>query len=65
MKLPDYDNTPMANLIKERIHDADHRRILFDRLCHGLSYAELQAKYHKSKATIYRILKAGLRALFR
>ena len=64
-KLPRYDNSAMAELIKERIHDADHRKVLFDRLCHGTSYADLQAKHHISKATVYRILKNGLRELFR
>lgn len=65
MKLPDYDNSPMAERIRERIHDSTHRKVLYDRLCHGMCYADLMAKHNISKSTVYRILRKGLPILFR
>lgn len=60
----DYDNSPMRELIKEKIHKLRDRQVLFDRLCNELSYAEIEAKYNISKATVGRIIQKGKKRLF-
>lgn len=62
--MKDYDNTPMKELIKERIHNIKDRQLLYDRLCNGVSYADLMAKYHISKSTVQRKLQKGKERLF-
>ena len=63
-ELPEYDNSPMRQLIMEKIHRQRDRQILFDRLCNEMSYADLEAKYNVSKSTVTRILRKGRERLF-
>ena len=52
-----YTNSKMAFLIDEYIHSARDRDILKDRLFNGLTYSELEDKYHISERQIKRIVK--------
>ncbi|MBR2086750.1 MAG: sigma-70 family RNA polymerase sigma factor [Oscillospiraceae bacterium] len=63
-ELPEYDNSPMRQLIMEKIHRQLNRQILFDRLCNEMSYADLAAKYNVSKSTVTRVLRKGRERLF-
>lgn len=65
MKLPDFDNTPMKELIMERIQGTTDRQVLYDRLINKMSYADLGAKYSISESTVARILRNGRKRLFR
>lgn len=60
----EYDNTPMKELIMEKIHNPTERKILYDRFCHDMSYADLMAKYHVSKSKVQRTIRKGKERLF-
>ncbi len=64
MKVPDYDNTPIVSVIKEKIHSARDRRVLIDRFANDLSYSEICAKYKISLSTVTRIIAKGKNKIF-
>lgn len=64
-QLPDFETTPMTELIKERIQGDDDRRVVHDWLVRKLTYAELGAKYNMSIAKVGRILRRARARLFR
>lgn len=64
-KLPDYETTPMTELIKERIQGDLDRKVMYDALIHKLSYAEIAAKHSVSLSTVGRILRRGRAKIFR
>ena len=63
--LPDFDNTPMKELIKERIQGQLDRQVLYDWLCNKMFDADIAAKYSISVSTVGRILRRGRAKLFR
>lgn len=65
IKLPDFDNTPMSELIKERIQGDLDRKVIYDNLIRKMSYAEIGAKYNISVSTVGRILRRGRARIFR
>ncbi len=64
-KLPDYETTPMTDLIKERIQGDLARKVMYDALIRRLSYAEIAAKNNVSLSTVGRILRRGRAKIFR
>ena len=64
-KPPEFDNTPMRELIMERIQGQLDRQVLHDWLCNKMCYADIAAKYNVSVATVGRILRRGRARLFR
>ena len=52
-----YSNAEMTHLINEYIHSERDRNILIDRLVNGLTFSELEDKYHLSERQIKRIVK--------
>lgn len=64
-KLPDYETTPMTELIRERIQGDLERKVMYDALIHKASYAEISAKHNISLSTVGRILRRGRAKIFR
>ena len=64
-KLPDYETTPMTELIRERIQGDLDRKVMYDALIHKFSYAEIAAKHSISLSTVGRILRRGRAKIFR
>lgn len=55
--MKEYTNSDITNLINEYIHSDRDRRILIDRFVNGLSFNELEVKYHLSTSQVKRIVK--------
>ena len=51
-----YTNSRITELINEYIHSKRDREILIDRFVHGLTFCELEDKYHLSERQIKRIV---------
>lgn len=64
-KLPEYDTTPMIELIKERIQGVTERSVMYDWPILKLTYAEIGAKENISIAKVGRILRHGRARIFR
>lgn len=55
--MKEYTNSDMTNLINEYIHSDRDRNILIDRFVNGLTFNELETKYHLSTSQVKRIVK--------
>lgn len=55
--MKEYSNTEITNLINEYIHSDRDRKILRDRFVNGLTFNELEEKYHLSTSQTKRIVK--------
>lgn len=64
-KLPDFENTPMRDIIMERIQGTTERAVMYDWLVNKMTYAEIGAKHRISIATVGRILRKGRAKIFR
>lgn len=64
-KLPDYETTPMTELIKERIQGKIDRQVMYDYLIGRMYYADIAAKNHISESTVGRIIRRGRARIFR
>lgn len=65
IKLPEYDTTPMTEIIKEKIQGIEERRVVYDWLILKLTYAEISAKNRISIAKVGRILRNARARIFR
>jgi len=65
IKLPEYDTTPMTEIIKEKIQGIEERRVVYDWLILKLTYAEISAKNKISIAKVGRILRNARARIFR
>lgn len=54
--MTNYTNSQITFLIKEHIHSARDRDILIDRFVNGLTFCELEDKYHLSERQIKKIV---------
>ena len=59
-----YTNSEVIALISENIHSARDRKILIDRLVHGLTYEQLAEKHDLSVRQIKRIVYKGQEKIF-
>lgn len=64
MTLPEYNNDAIIEAIVVRIHKIRDRRIMYDRLVHGLTYEQLAEAHDMSVSQIKRIVKKHLRVIF-
>ncbi len=55
--MKEYRNSDITNLINEYIHSDRDRKILMDRFVNGLTFNELETKYHLSLSQVKRIVK--------
>ena len=60
-----YSNTEAIELIRDRIHSSRDRKILRDRLVHGLTYEQLAETHNLSVSQVKRIVYKGQDILFR
>lgn len=65
IKLPEYDTTPMTEIIKEKIQGIEERRVVYDWLILKLTYAEISVKNKISIAKVGRILRNARARIFR
>ena len=63
--MKDYGNSQISEIIDEYIHKERDRAILKSRLCDGLTYEELSAKYDLSTQRIKAIIYKGQDKVFR
>lgn len=58
MKIPEYTNSQMIELISEHIHKAKYREILLARYIDGLTYEQIAGRFDMStqqiKTIVYR-----------
>jgi DNA-directed RNA polymerase specialized sigma24 family protein len=64
-KLPEYETTPMTDLIRERIQGKLERQVMYDYLIGKMYYADIAAKNHISESTVGRIIRRGRARIFR
>lgn len=60
-----YTNTEVLALIKDRIHSARDRKILRDRLVHGMTYEQLAEAHDLSVRQVKRIVYRGQDIIFK
>lgn len=63
--LPSYDNADVLERIVCRIHSLRDRRILVDKLIHGLTYEQVAEVYDLSVSQTKRIVKKGIHEVFK
>lgn len=65
MNLPDYDNLQALERIAFRIHSQRDRKIMVDRLVHGMTYEQLAEAHDLSVSQVKRIVTKCLRLIFK
>lgn len=63
--LPDYNNDAVLERIVVRIHSLRDRKIVADKLVHGLTYEQLAEYYDLSVSQVKRIVKKGIHIVFK
>ena len=63
--LPSYDNVDILERIVVRIHSLRDRKMLVDKLIHGLTYEQVAEAYDLSVSQTKRIVKRGIHEIFK
>lgn len=61
----EYTNSEIVALIAERIHKIRDRKILYDRLVHGLTFEQLAEAHDLSVRQVKNIVYKGTDVIFR
>lgn len=63
--LPNYNNAEVLERIAFRIHSLRDRKMLVDKLIHGLTYEQVAEAYDLSVSQTKRIVKRGIHEIFK